>query len=174
VKYSRLMFGAMLLLLGSFVLAFSVRSFADDKDGKAAAKDVKFACSQHGPTDMQLTLTTAAGTPARKIEFIGGDDTSKWVVKIDGAEVTVDNAKTVDVRSGDTITWSVASKTHGVAFAEQDLAQALLEFDTTVGKPLVDQTTNLSTTAWKMFGTKRWGTDPTREAGVLASCKVKY
>jgi plastocyanin len=173
MKRVRLTFGAALLLFGLFVVAISVPSFAgEQKEGKAVAKDVKFACSQHGPTDMMLTLSPATGKP-RMIEFIGGNDTTKWVVKIDGQDVKVDNGKTVKVRTGDSITWSVAAKKHGVVFAEQDLAQALLDFDTKVGKPLVDQTIKLTSNAWKKFGTKRWGTDPTTDVGVLASCKVK-
>ena len=63
---------------------------------------------------------------AGKIEFIGGDNTAKWVVKLDGQEVQVGNGEKVNVQSGDTITWSVASKKHGVVFAEQNLAQALV------------------------------------------------
>jgi hypothetical protein len=160
------------LLLGLVVLALSVPSFADDKDSKNAPKDVKFACSQHGPKNMSLTLSVETGK-ARKIEFIGGNSGTKWFVKIDGQDVQVDNGTTVKVRSGDTITWSVASAKHGIAFAEQDLAQAMIEFDTKVGKPLIDQTTNLNTTDWKNFGNKRWGADPTTDVGVLASGKVK-
>src|SRR5262249_9238886 len=98
---------------------------------------------------------------------------AKWFVKIDGQDVQVANGAKVQVRSGDTITWSVAAAKHGVAFAEQDLAQAMAEFDTTVGKPLVDQTMKLNTTDWKNLGTMRWGTDPTGDVGVLASGKVK-
>ena len=163
---------ATLLLLGLLVLALSVPSFADDKDPKIGPKDVKFACSFHGPVNMNLTLSAETGK-SRKIEFIGGNNGAKWFVKIDGRDVQVANGATVKVRSGDTITWSVAAAKHGVVFAEQDLAQAMIEFDTTVGKPLVDQTTNLNTNAWKTFGTKRWGTDPTGDVGVLASGKVK-
>jgi hypothetical protein len=166
-------FIAVLLLFGLFVLAVSVQSFAGEKkDGKAVAKDVKFACSQHGPVDMMLILSPATGKP-RMIEFIGGNDTTKWVVKIDGQEAKVGNGKTVEVRPGDLITWSVAAKKHGVVFAEQDLAQVLLDFDKKVGRPLVDQTMKLTSNAWKKFGTKRWGTDPTTDIGVLAACKVK-
>jgi hypothetical protein len=160
------------LLLGLLVLALSGPSFADDKDPKNTPKDVKFACSFHGPMSMSLTLGPETGK-SRKIEFIGGNSGAKWFVKIDGQDVQVANGATVKVRSGDTITWSVATAKHGVAFAEKDLAQAMIEFDTTVGKPLVDQTTNLNTTAWKNFGTKRWGTDPTADVGILASGKVK-
>src|SRR5438552_556891 len=136
------------LLLGLLVLALSVQSFADNKDPKNAPKDVKFACSRHGPKSMNLTLSAETGK-SRKIEFIGGNSGAKWFVKIDGQDVQVNNGTTVKVRSGDTITWSVAAAKHGVAFAEQDLAQAMIMFDMTVGKPLVDQTMNLNTAAWK-------------------------
>jgi plastocyanin len=173
MKRNRLTFLAGLLLFGLFVLALSVQSVAQDsKKEKPAPKDVKFACSQHGPTDMTLTLTLDTGKP-RKIEFVGGGSATRWFVKIDGKDENVKNGETVKVRPGDSITWSVEKGTHGVVFAEQDLAQAVLDFDMKVGKPLVDQTTRLTTNAWKKFGTKRWGTDPTSDVGVLASCKVK-
>ena len=172
MRRDRLTLVAALLTFGLFVPVLAVQSSADDKQDKAVAKDVKFACSQHGPSDMMLTLSLETGA-ARKIEFIGGNSATKWFVKIDGQDVQVPKQTTVKVRSGDTITWSVAQGTHGVAFAEQDLAQAMLDFDTTVGKPLIDLTTILATNSWKRFGAKRWGTDRTNQVGVLASCKVK-
>ena len=173
MKRDRLTFVVALLLLALFVLTLSIESFADDKKDREAAKDVKFACAVHGPSQMVLTLSPEAGT-ARKIEFIGGNDTTKWVVNIDGQEVKVANGGTVKVRSGDSITWSVAARKHGVVFADQDLAQAMVDFDMTVGKPLKDQMKlGQIDPAWKKFGSKLWGTDGTNEVGTLASCKVK-
>jgi hypothetical protein len=165
---------ASLFLFWFFALAPSVPSFADDK--KEVAKDVKFACSQHGPADMTLTLSLETGDP-RRIEFIGGTDTTKWVVKIDGQFAQAGkggtNGDTVKVRSGDSITWSFAAKKHGVAFAEKALAEALLDFDPVFKPLLVDQKTKLTTNAWKMFGADLWGTDPTTDFGIFAACKVK-
>src|SRR5262249_7295141 len=85
------------------LLALLVPSFADDKDPKNGPKDVKFACSFHGPVNMNLTLSAEAGK-SRKIEFIGGNNGAKWFVKIDGRDAQVANGATVKVRSGDTIT----------------------------------------------------------------------
>lgn len=178
MKRYRLMHLIAVFLFGTFASALSVSSFAEDKKEPDAADDVKFACSQHGPTDMMLTFSLETGTP-RKIEIIGGDDTGKWIVKIDGQFAAAGkggtNGDTIKVRSGDLITWSFASKKHGVAFAQQDKAQAMLDFDS-VFKPLVDQNMKLVSNAWKTFGDnqgKLWGTDPTTDLGVFASCKVK-
>lgn len=157
------------LLLGCLVFALSAPSRADEKK---EVKDVKFACSQHGPEDMMLTLSLEKGA-SRKIEFLGGSSAAKWLVKIDGVDTMVPNNTTFKVRPEDAITWSVTAGKHGVAFAEQDLAQAMLDFDMTVGQKLDDQTMKLKTPAWKAFGTKRWGTDPTTTVGLLASAKVK-
>jgi hypothetical protein len=172
------------LLLGFTVFALALQSFADDRkteEKKAVAKDVKFACSHHGPKNMMLTLRLSPdkGTP-RKIEFIGVNNGAKWTVKIDGTPADDGNGgkngDTVKVRSGDSISWSITAANHGVAFADQDLAEAMLKFDTSVGKPLEDLSTTLTTAAWKMFGTKLWGTKPI-DAGaapiVMAACKVK-
>jgi len=175
MKPDRLTFVGALLLFVAFVLAVSVQSFADDKKDKAVAKDVKFACSFHGPKNMTLTLSLDTGKP-RKIEFIGGNSGAKWFVKVDGKDEIVANGETVKVRPGDAITWSVEKATHGVAFAEQDLAQALLDFDMKAGKPLEDLSDFLKTQEWKNFGTKRWGTKPAKFVDVpilLAKCKVK-
>jgi hypothetical protein len=85
------------------------------------------------------------------------------------------------VHSGDTITWIITAANHGVAFAEQDLAENMLKFDPTdpkTGQPLKleDLTTTLASDAWKKFGTKLWGTKPI-DAGnnpiVMVSCTVK-
>jgi plastocyanin len=137
--------------------------------------DVKFACSHHGPTMMALTLTPEAGN-ARTIEFIAQNNPFKWFVKIDDQDVQVANGATVNVRTGDSITWSITAANHGVAFADKDLAEAMLTFDTTVGKPLEDLSKTLTSAAWKQFGTKLWGTKPI-DAGedpiVMCSCKVK-
>jgi len=175
MKRDHLTFVASVSFLGLFILGLSVQSSADEK---AVAKDVTFACSHHGPDSMRLTLSLEKGTP-RKVEFIAGNSATKWFVKIDGMDVTPANKATVKVRSGDTITWSIAKFNHGVTFAEQDLAQEMLDFDATVGKPLKDQT-GLGTgdADWKNFGTKLWGTDPFDAAAngdviLLASCKVK-
>src|SRR5262245_3218563 len=132
MKRDRLTFVGALLFCGLLVLALSCRSFAQEKKDKAAAKDVKFACSFHGPANMTLTLTPGTGK-RRKIEFIAGNSGAKWFVKIDGKDEDVKNGETVNVRPGDSITWSVAAATHGVAFAEQDLAQAMLDFDVNAG-----------------------------------------
>jgi len=176
MKRDRLKLAAAPLLLGLSVLALALSSHAGEKkDDKDPVKDVKFACSQHGPSFMNLTLSLKKGT-ARTVEFIGGNDFMKWQVKIDGKDVSIDNGKTAEVFSGDTITWSVNSTNcaqHGVVFAEKALAQALIEFDMKAGKPLVDQNKKLSSGAWKKFGSDRWGTDPTDTAGVLATGKVK-
>src|SRR5437016_5150604 len=102
--------GGRLLLLGLFVLPLALQSFADDK--KDRAKDVKFACSHHGPTNMALTLTPEKGT-VRKIDFIGVNNGAKWLVKIDGQPAQPGNGGTngdsVKVRSGDSITWSITA-----------------------------------------------------------------
>jgi plastocyanin len=180
MKRDQIAFVAALLLFGLFALAQSVQSSADDKkDTKAAVKDVKFACSHHGPTSMALTLSLENGTP-QKIEFIGVNNGAKWTVKIDGTPAADGNGgkngDTVKVHPGDTITWSITAANHGVAFAEKDLAQAMLEFDTTVGKPLEDLTAFLTTQPWKDFGTNRWGTKPidaAKDPVVMVSCKVK-
>jgi plastocyanin len=174
MKRNRLAFVVARMFLGLFVLAMSVQSFADEKkDSKTVAKDVKFACAIHGPAQMVLTLSLETGT-SRKIEIIGGSDTKSWVVKIGNQDAKKNNGDTVKVRSGDTITWRVAARTHGVVFADQDLAQAMLDFDTTVGKPLKDQKVlGENDPDWMKFGPKLWGTDGTNEVGVLASCKVK-
>jgi uncharacterized iron-regulated membrane protein len=159
------------LIVASLVLALSASSSADEP--KSKMKDVKFACAQHGPMAMMLTLSLESGAP-RKVEFIGGTDTSKWVVKIDDQTQSVDNATTVKVRSGDKITWSVAARKHGVVFANKDFAQAMLDFDPAGGKPLKDQSAlGTADPAWMAFGPKLWGTDATSDVGILASCKVK-
>jgi len=176
MKRDRLTFVAALLLFGVFVLALSVQSFADEKkDRQAGAKDVKFACAVHGPLAMTLALSPEKGA-ARKIEVIGGLDTKKWVVKIDGKDETPDNGGTLKVRSGDSITWSVsvATRSHGVVFADQDLAQSLLDFDMKASKPLKDQMDLAKNDPdWRKFGSKLWGTDGFKGVVVLASCKVK-
>lgn len=165
---------ALAFIFGVFVLTLSFQSFADEKkDAKEVAKDVKFACTRHGPNDMQLTLSLEKGDP-RKIEINGtGNSNSQWSVIINGEDKTPANKGTVMVRSGDSITWNIAGGKHGVAFAEKNLAQAMLDFDLKAGKPLVDLTNIINTNAWKMFGTMRWGTEETDDKGVLVKCKVK-
>ena len=164
------------LLAGFLLVALSVLSFADDK--KEAVKDVKFACSHHGPKNMQLTLSLEKGD-ARKIEITGKNNGAKWFVTIDGQAAPDGNGgkngDTIKVHSGDTITWLITAANHGVAFAEKDLAQTMLNFGT-VGRPLEDLTGILDTQAWKDFGTNRWGTKPIDASDnpvVMASCKVK-
>jgi hypothetical protein len=176
MKRDTLRFVARPLLFGFFVIMVYVQSFANDKE---AAKDVKFACSHHGPANMMLTLSLEKGD-ARKIEIVGKNNGAKWFVTIDGQPAPdgngSKNADTIKVHSGDTITWKITAANHGVAFAEQGLAQAMLDFDTTVGKPLEDLTATLTTDAWKEFGMKRWGTKPIDaedDPVVMASCKVK-
>jgi plastocyanin len=162
---------AALLLVGMVALLSEWGFGADEK--KKSPADVKFACSQHGPSDMQLTLSLESGN-VQKIEFIGtGTTAAKWTVKIDGVEKNIANQSKVKVRSGDSITWSVEGGKHGVAFAEEDLAKAMLEFDEKVGKKLEDLNGTLTSNQWKMFGMKRWGTKPTTDKQVIASCKVK-
>jgi hypothetical protein len=182
MKHATLKFVVCLLLFGFFILALSVQSFADDKNG--VTKDVKFACSHHGPANMMLTLSLEKGD-ARKIEIVGKNNGAKWFVSIDGQSAQDGNGgkngDTVKVHSGDTIVWTITAANHGVAFAEQDLAEAMLKFDPPdpkVGQPLKleDLTTTLTSDPWKMFGTKLWGTKPI-DAGkdpiIMVSCKVK-
>jgi len=180
MKRDHLTFIASLLVFVLFAL--SIQSFADVT--KQAAKDVKFACSHHGPTKMMLTLSLENGDP-QKIDIVGKNNGDQWFVTIDGKEAKPGkggtNGDTVKVHSGDTITWRITAANHGVAFAEQDLAEAMLKFDPP-GDPKVgplkleDLTTTLTSDPWKMFGTKRWGTKPI-DAGtspiVVVSCKVK-
>jgi plastocyanin len=175
MKRYQIKFVRLLLLFVLFAVALSVQSSAGDKQ----AKDVKFACSHHGPENMMLTLSLEKGDP-RKIEITGKNNGAKWFVTIDGKEAEAgnggNNGDTVKVHSGDTITWKITAANHGVAFAEQDLAEAMLKFDATVGKPLEDLSDFLKTKAWKDFGNKRWGTKPidaSQDPVVMASCKVK-
>ena len=67
---------------------------------------------------------------------------------------------------------------HGVAFANQDLANAMLDFDTTTPGllPLEDLSTTLVTPGWMMFGPKLWGAKPIQSGDndkVMVSCMVK-
>jgi plastocyanin len=135
-------------------------------------QDVRFACAQHGPLMMKLNLSLEAGA-GRIVEVIGGSVVTQWTVKIDGADTGLPDGSTVKVHSGDTITWSVADRTHGVIFANQDLAQAMLQFDTTVGQPLKDQSQLGQDLDWAAFGNKLWGTDPFDAVVTLAKAKVK-
>jgi hypothetical protein len=167
-------------------LAVSSPSFAGSPEGddKDAPKDVKFACSHHGPTNMMLTLSFEKGT-ARTIEIVGKNSGAKWFVTIDGAAAPDGsggkNGDTIKVHSGDTIVWKITDANHGVAFAEQDLAEAMLTFDKPDPKtmqplPLEDLTGTLTTMPWKNFGTKRWGTkaiDHGSDPIVMVSAKVK-
>jgi plastocyanin len=179
-----------MVLFGFFVLALSAQSFADDK--KEVAKDVKFACSHHGPTAMMLTLSLEKGDP-QMIEITGKNNGAKWFVTIGGVKAADGNGgkngDTVKVHSGDTITWSITDANHGVAFAEQDLAEAMLKFDPAGDDPMVgplkleDLTTTLTgpcnpkAADWKNFGTKLWGTKPIDAVEgktiVMVKCKVK-
>ena len=165
-----------LLLLGMCTFALSAQSFADDPP-----KDVTFACSHHGPMRMMLTLSFEKGDP-RDIQITGKNNGMKWFATIGGNDAPAgnggNNADTVKVHSGDTITWIITDANHGVAFSNQDLAQAMLDFTPNgcVGQPLIDLTTTLTTDDWKAFGTKLWGTKPI-DAGpnpiIMVKCKVK-
>lgn len=180
MKVSRLPW--LLVLLGFFAPETVTPSSADDKP--SAVKDVKFACSHHGPTAMMLTLSLEKGD-ARKIEIVGKNNGAKWFVTIDGQQAADGNGgkngDTIKVHSGDTITWKLTAANHGVAFAEQDLAEAMLTFDKPDEKThqplkLEDLTTTLTTAPWKAFGTKLWGTKPmdaTNDPIVMVSGKVK-
>src|SRR5438067_1834500 len=112
MKRNQITYVAAMLLFGFFALALSVQSVADDKkDPKEVAKDVKFACSRHGPAHMQLTFSHEAGK-GRKIEILGKNDNgAKWFVTIDGTPAANGNGgksgDTVKVHSGDTITWTI-------------------------------------------------------------------
>jgi plastocyanin len=179
MKRNQIKFVASLLLFGLSALALCVQSFAGDKkDCQTVVKDVKFACSHHGPEKMMLTLSLDKGDP-QKIEIVAKATGAQWFVTIDGKAAADGNGgkngQTVKVHPGDSITWSISvdNINHGVAFADQDLAQAMLDFDTTVGKKLEDLSTTLTTQAWKDFGTKLWGTKETSGVVTLASCKVK-
>jgi plastocyanin len=179
MKCDRSTFVAALLLLGFFVLGLSVDSLADEKNPKTVAKDVKFACTKHGPAHMTLSLSPEEGK-AREIKIMGGMNTMVWVVKIgDGKEEEVANGSTVKVHSGDSITWSVsvATRSHGVVFADQDLAEALLDFDKKASKELKSRTglgdDDAQKKAWEMFGSKLSGTAFFPGVVDLAKCKVK-
>jgi hypothetical protein len=167
-----------LLVLVSIILTCSVRSLADQP------KDVKFACSHHGPSNMQLTLSLEEG-PSRAIEIVGKNSNgSKWFVSIDGHAADNGNGgknkDSIKVHHGDTIIWKIESGDtgieHGVAFAEKETAQAMLQFDEKTSKLLEDLNDFLSTDPWKAFGMSRWGTKPFAagaDAIVLVSAKVK-
>jgi len=167
MKRNHLAFVALLLVFVLFALALSNRSFAEDeKDG---AKDVKFACSHHGPMKMMLTLSLEKGDP-QKIDIAGVNNGDQWSVTIDGNKAKPgnggNNGDTIKIHSGDTITWTITAANHGVAFADQDLAEAMLKFDPPGDDPTVgplkleDLTNTLTSDSWKMFGAKRWGTKP--------------
>jgi hypothetical protein len=177
MKIETLRFVASWLLTGFMFVALSMLSFADDK--KDVAKNVKFACSQHGPKNMMLTLSLEKGD-TRKIEITGKNTGAKWFITINGKPAQDGNGgkngDTIKVHSGDKITWRITGARHGVAFAEKDLAQAMLDFDTEAGKPLEDLTDFLSTAVWKAFGSNRWGTKPidaAKDPVVMVSCTVK-
>src|SRR5437870_4434337 len=110
------------LLAGFFFLALSVASVAAD--------DVKFACSHHGPKNMMLTLSLEKGD-RQTIVIEGKNNGAKWFVTINGMPAADgnggQNGDTIKVHSGDTITWSISAANHGVAFAEQKLAQAMFK-----------------------------------------------
>jgi plastocyanin len=175
-------FIALLLVCGLFTFALPFRSFADDtKD----VKDVKFACSHHGPMNMMLTLSLEKGDP-RKVEIAGKNNGKKWFVTIDGKDAAAGsgggNGDSVKVHSGDTITWVITDANHGVAFADQKLAESMLTFDPPdpkTGQPLKleDLATTLTSDDWKRFGTNLWGTKPIDavqgKTFVMVSCKVK-
>lgn len=171
---------ASLCLYGLLAPGLIVQLSADEKkDSSAAAKDVKFSCSVHGPANMTLTLSLEkgnAGEKPRDIQIVGRGG-AKWIVTIDGTPAPSggggDNKDTIKVRPKDTITWSVAANAHGVAFAEQNLAEAMLSFDKKAGKTLEDLTKELTTQDWKDFGTKLWGVKGTRDVGILAKATVK-
>src|SRR4051794_38930896 len=105
------------VLVGFVILVLSVQSLANERkadDKKAAAKDVKFACSRHGPKNMMLTLSLGSDAEApRKIEIIGMNNGAKWTVKIGGTAAADGNGgkngDTIKVRSGDSITWSITA-----------------------------------------------------------------
>src|SRR5258707_7534637 len=98
---------------------------------------------------MLLTFSIEKGDGGRKIEITGKNNNgAKWFVTIDGQPAADGNGgkngQTVKVRTGDKITWIIAAVgnntiMHGVAFAEQNLAEAMLTFDlpdAKTGQPL--------------------------------------
>jgi len=145
------------LLAGFFFLALSVASVAAD--------DVKFACSHHGPKNMLLTLSLEKGDP-QIIVIEGKNNGKQWFVTIDGRPAANgnggQNGDTIKVHSGDTITWSISAATHGVAFADQKLAEAMFkELKAGDKLKLEDLTTTLTSADWKAFGKTLWGTKET-------------
>jgi plastocyanin len=182
MKRTLTVFVAPPLIFGLLAFALSVQSFADEKSG---VKDVKFACSHHGPMNMMLTLSFEKGDP-RKIEIAGKNNGRKWFVTIAGDSAAEGNGgkngDSVKVHSGDTITWIITDANHGVAFADQELAEAMLTFDqpgdaATGPLKLEDLTTTLTSDDWKKFGPKLWGTKPidavSEKTITMVSCKVK-
>lgn len=172
VKLCAVTFGVTALML-------CAGSPAQDKD----VKDVKFACSRHGPDHMQLTLSLEKGQP-RTLKFIGQSNGAKWSVTIDGVAAADgnggQNGDTVKVHSGDKLIWQIAALNHGVAFAEKDLAEAMITFDdpdTDKGPlPMIDLTSVLTSDEWKAFGMKLWGVKPINahpQPFVMVSGKVK-
>jgi plastocyanin len=153
VKRYHLSFLVSLALAGFLFLSSSVQSLA---------ADVKFACSHHGPAMMSLTLTLEQGAPRTIV--IEGKATSgmKWFVTIDNKVADSgnggDNGDTITVHSGDTIMWILTGANHGVAFADKDVANAMLK-DLKAGATLQleDLTTTLTTDDWVAFGATRWG-----------------
>ncbi len=157
MKRHQLSFLASLALAGVFFLTLSIPSFAAD--------DVMFACSHHGPANMRLTLKLEQGDP--QIIVIEGKGTSgaKWFVTINNRAAASgnggDNGDTIKVHSGDTIIWIITGANHGVAFAEQKVAEAMFkELKAGVTLKLEDLTTTLTCADWKNFGNALWGMKP--------------
>jgi len=144
-------------LLGYVGLAWSDRPTGDQP--RATAKEIKFTCTQHGPTMMTLTLVTEAGGSPRKVVITGANNVQRWMVTADGMDVTPSDQTpagnaTLKVRAGDTLTWRVTAAKHGVTFADQDAAEAALEFQPG-GKNRVPRPES----KFQTFGPKPWGTD---------------
>ncbi len=157
MKRDQLSFLASLALAGFLFLSSSVQAFAAD--------NVMFACSHHGPANMSLTLKLEQGDP--QIIVIEGKGTSgaKWFVTINNKAAESgnggDNGDTIKVHSGDTIIWIITGANHGVAFAEQKVAEAMFkELKAGVTLKLEDLTTTLTSDDWKNFGNTLSGTKP--------------
>jgi plastocyanin len=154
MKRNHLSFPVSLALAGFLFLASSVQSLAVD--------DVKFACSHHGPMNMNLTLHLEQGDPQTIVIEGTANSATKWSVTINAQPAASgnggDNGDTIKVHSGDTITWILTGANHGVAFADKDAANAMLK-DLKAGVPLKleDLTTTLTSSDWVNFGANRWG-----------------
>ena len=146
MKRHHFSFLVSLALTGFLFLSSSVQSLA---------ADVTFACSHHGPMNMNLTLSLEQGTPRTIV--IEGKATSptQWFVTIDNAAAAAgngaNNGDTIKVHSGDTIMWILTGANHGVAFADKDAANAMLKLKAGATLQLEDLTTILTDDGWPAF-----------------------